>query len=144
MHIPHPQTGWTRWSYPVARGLSVLLVGLQLVGIAHLALVPHGMSWERGTVIELGAGKLTRAALAPVCRGLSLNAGQSAVQLGDSDDHPCPVQASRRDWGGPPAAAALGLSFASMPGVAVSAAVASRGDDALLLRAPKQSPPAGV
>jgi|GEM_PF-376516 len=128
---------------PVAYALSLLLLGLQLVGLAHLLLERHGVCWEHGTVTE-DRSAVPQARLAPVGPVLpGLHAGAAAPAVQDLDGHHhCPVQASRRHWGTPPAGAVLVLpGLAGMHALApVGCAV--RADAALLLRAPKQSPPA--
>lgn len=130
-------------SRPKALGLSLLLVGLQFLGLAHLGLERHGVCWEHGTLTELGAPRPASLESSPVGSAPGLHARQSGAALQDADaDHHCPVQASRRDWGAPPAGSPLELALAvSVDAMAFGASV-RRADPGLLDRAPKQSPPA--
>lgn len=130
-----------RWSVSVARGLSILLVGVQLLGLAHLALARHGFCWEHGTFTELAAGRVVTAASAAGSTASGLNSGQSGTHVEDVEDRACPVQASRRHWVSPPEVSALALFLGPELGNGMAAEPSSRADDALLLRAPKQSPP---
>ncbi|MGO8968894.1 MAG: hypothetical protein ACLQDQ_04920 [Myxococcaceae bacterium] len=125
----------------MADGLALFLVGLQLLGLAHFALERHGVCWEHGTVTELGRAERVASVPEALDADVGLHAGQSASQLEDQDDHHCPVQASRRHWGAPPAHAAPALPSVAASGVRPLSAAARRPDAAILLRAPKQSPP---
>jgi hypothetical protein len=125
----------------VARALALLLAGLQFLGLAHLGLERHGVCWEHGTLTELGASN----GLAPDVMRADLPAGlrtrRASPTLEDEGHHHCPVQASRRDWGGPPAGALLALPLdVASTDMAFGASVL-RADAGLLGRAPKQSPP---
>ncbi len=126
----------------MAAGLSLLLLGLQLLGLGHLALERHGVCWEHGTLTEARPSEAHAllAPVAPVAPGLHARATSSALQDRDAHHH-CPVQASRRHWGAPPAGAALPLEAVGDPGALLLLAAWQRVDGALLLRAPKQSPP---
>jgi hypothetical protein len=143
------ESGATRWSRPVARGLSVLLVGLQLLGLVHLTLERHGVCWEHGTLTELDNRSVsappTAESAAPsgdLASNLSgLHRGGAArVEDADGDRH-CPVQASRRNWATAPAPTELVLEVVPQLEVSAFTESSARSDDALLLRAPKQSPP---
>jgi hypothetical protein len=128
-------------SRSVASGLSLLLVGLQFLGLAHLALQRHGVCWEHGTLTEL---QTSRVAASNVETGAQpgLHSGSAAARLDDVDGHHhCPVQASRRDWGAPEAGAALVLALGEGPFDVAVGTSSPRADDGLLRRAPKQSPP---
>jgi hypothetical protein len=125
----------------MAWALSLLLAGLQFLGLAHLGLERHGVCWEHGTLTELGAAKgvaldVTRAELPT-----GLHAARPMATLEDEGHHHCPVQASRRDWGAPPAGALLSLSLDVASGDGAFGASVLRADAGLLGRAPKQSPP---
>jgi hypothetical protein len=125
----------------LASGLSLLLVGLQFLGLAHLALERHGVCWEHGTLTEF---RPSRVAASVVERGTlpGLHSGSATARLDDVDGHHhCPVQTSRRDWGAPPTGAALLLALGEGPFDVAVGASAPRADDSLLRRAPKQSPP---
>jgi hypothetical protein len=124
-------------------GVALFLAGLQLLGLGHLALQRHGVCWEHGTVTELGSSGLPvpRLAVAGALPGLHQD-GTAVVLDGADGHHHCPVQASRRNFGAPPAGATLTLSVGE-GGVALAASASGPRADALLLhRAPKQSPPA--
>ena len=88
-----------RGSAPPAVGLSLLLLGLQLSGLAHLTLERHGVCWEHGTLTELGTVQ-PRAALPPdgMLPGFHVRPSRAGLDAVDGHHH-CPVQASRRDWG---------------------------------------------
>jgi hypothetical protein len=135
-----------RWNRPLARGLSLFLVAFQLLGIAHLVVERHGVCWEHGTVTELQPGEVGTPLTGPVSpEETGIRSGQSTARLDDVDGHRhCPVQASRRDWSSPPASGLL-IQLAG-PGPAGDALCAAlpRADAALLLRAPKQSPPSAA
>jgi hypothetical protein len=142
----------SRWSNLTPRGLSVLLVGLQLLGLVHLTLERHGVCWEHGTLTELGGGgvaALPGAALgAPeedsTSRLSGLHRG-GATRLEDADgDRHCPVQASRRNWASSPPPTELVVDVAPNLKLRDFADSTARVDDALLLRAPKQSPPSNA
>ncbi len=135
------QSRWSRRSPPVAGGLSLLLIGVQVLGLTHLLLERHGVCWEHGTVTELGRPVSVAVAPEEVPGPLGLHTGRSAA-VEDVDDHHCPVQAARRDWGNPPAIAELVLFVGSALRAVGPGDASSRADDTLLLRAPKQSPPA--
>jgi hypothetical protein len=131
-----------RGSGPVAFALSLLLLGLQLLGLGHLALERHGVCWEHGTVTELGTSRNSTAALTPDGAQPGLHGRPSTARLDSAEGHHhCPVQASRRDWGAPAAGALLALAVAQGPATGAAGAVPPRADDGLLRRAPKQSPP---
>jgi len=130
-------------SRPKAFGLSLLLVGLQLLGLAHLGLERHGVCWEHGTLTELGAPRPASLESSSVGNALGLHARQSSAALKDADaDHHCPVQASRRDWGNPAAGSPLELALGVTADAIALGASVPRADPGLLDRAPKQSPPA--
>lgn len=146
MQSTRPQTDRMRWSRPLAHGLSLFLVASQFLGLAHLMVERHGVCWEHGTVTELQPGEEGTPPAGTVSpEQTGLRAGPSTARLDDVDGHHhCSVQASRRDWSAPPAS---GLLLASAgPGSAGDAlcTAPARADAALLLRAPKQSPPAAV
>jgi hypothetical protein len=126
---------------PMAWGLSLLLAGLQFLGLAHLGLERHGVCWEHGTLTELGASRSSAPEVTAVGLKLGLHARHTSAALEDEGHHHCPVQASRRDWGAPPAGALLVLSVDVASGAVASGAFAPRVDTGLLGRAPKQSPP---
>lgn len=140
MQSTRRQSRWSRRSPPVAGGLCLLLIGVQVLGLTHLLLERHGMCWEHGTVTELGRGDSVAGAPEEVAGPLGLHSGQSAA-VEDVDDHHCPVQAARRDWGNPPGVAELALVVGSLVCAVGPGDASSRADDTLLLRAPKQSPP---
>jgi hypothetical protein len=124
-----------------ALGLSVLLVGLQLLGVAHLVLERHGVCWEHGTVTEARAGELAAPLTVGPTSEAALRGGHSAVGTDGDAHHHCPVQASRRDWAAPPTPAVLVSSVGLGWGDVAFAETLPFVDGALLLRAPKQSPP---
>ncbi len=130
-----------RGSGPLAFGLSLLLLGLQLFGLAHLALEHHSVCWEHGTVTELGSTGGAASGVTPGGVLPGLDGHPAAARLDADGHHHCPVQASRRDWGAPPAGAVLLLAAHAGPEGGAIGASAPRADDALLRRAPKQSPP---
>lgn len=133
-----------RWSSLFARGVAVLVVAIQLLGLAHLGLERHGVCWEHGTVTELQGAEPALPTAGLASREPGLRAGASGIRLEDLDGHHhCSVQASRRDWA-PSAPTTLALAAGpELDGVA-SSALAPRADAARLLRAPKQSPPSGA
>jgi len=137
---PFPGQSRTR-RRPVAYGLSLLLVGLHLFGLAHLALERHGVCWEHGTVTELGRTEQALALPDAVATTSGLHAGHSVAQLQEAEDHHCPVQVSRRDWGNPPAGALLALLTPARPRLLAWPPSVLSVDETLLHRAPKQSPP---
>ena len=126
---------------PMGWALSLFLAGLQFLGLAHLGLERHGVCWEHGTLTELGASKSSSPDVTPVGPLPGLHARGASAALEDEGHHHCPVQASRRDWGAPPAGALLVLSVDVASGDAAFGASAPRADTGLLGRAPKQSPP---
>ena len=143
------RSGRSRWSNQIARCLSVLLIGLQLLGLVHLALERHGVCWEHGTLTELeadGASGLPRTGLAAPTEDSASKVsglhrgGASRLEDGDADHH-CPVQASRRNWAPAPDPTELVADVAPQPKVSGAVESSPRVDEALLLRAPKQSPP---
>src|SRR5450755_4724117 len=111
------ESGGTSWSRPTAQGLSILLIGLQLLGLVHLTLERHGVCWEHGTLTEFASGS---ASVSPNAEGAArtgdlasspsgLHRG-GAVRVEDADgDRHCPVQASRRNWATAPAPTELVL-----------------------------------
>ena len=140
MQSPRRQRSSSRCSGAVAYGLSLFLVALHLGGLAHLALERHGVCWEHGTVTELGA---STGPVSPSPRETApgLHAG-TASGLEDADGHHhCPVQASRRNWGGPPSVALFALAAGPALTAVPTCTSSPRADSALLRRAPKQSPP---
>jgi hypothetical protein len=146
MHPTRRQSRWTRWSHHrVTRSLALLVVGVQLLGVAHLALERHGVCWEHGTVTELQPGVPSAPVAVPAGRDAELRAGHASGRVEDVDGHHhCPVQASRRDWASPPAPVLVSLPAAPDQVRLALAERSTRGDGALLLRAPKQSPPPAV
>jgi hypothetical protein len=146
------ESAGTRWSRPVAQGLSVLLVGMQLLGLVHLTLERHGVCWEHGSLTDLARGSVLplssaeSVALAgdPASNLAGLHRGGVArMEDADGDRH-CPVQASRRNWGTASAPTELVLEVGSQLEVCAFTEATARTDDALLLRAPKQSPPSNA
>ena len=143
------ENGETRWSRPTARGLSILLIGLQLLGLVHLTLERHGVCWEHGTLTELATGSASAppnadgaAPTGDLASNLSGLHRGGAVRVEDADgDRHCPVQASRRNWATAPAPTELVFEVGPQLEVSASTERSARADDALLLRAPKQSPP---
>jgi hypothetical protein len=144
-----PNSQVTNRTPALARRLSVLLVGLQLLGLGHLAFDRHGICWEHGKLTELDSGGVAVSLGSEVASGSGATANEPAglhrggpAAIGDADtDRHCPVQASRRNWANP--AAPAGLAQPALPQLRILAFVefSVRTDDALLLRAPKQSPP---
>jgi hypothetical protein len=139
---PTPRDATGRRFRPLASGLSGLLLGLQLLGVAHLALERHGVCWEHGTLTEARASERTAPYAVGPASEAGVRAGHSAQRLEDVDaHHHCPVQASRRDWVAPPTPSALACLAGAGPGEASLTGALPFVDGALLLRAPKQSPP---
>ena len=130
----------------MVRGLSVFLVAFQFLGIAHLVVERHGVCWEHGTVTEIQPGEGGVPLARPVSpERTGIRAGQSTARVDDLDGHHhCPVQASRRDWSSPPPPASVLLSAGPDGAGQALAGATPRADAALLLRAPKQSPPSLV
>jgi hypothetical protein len=126
---------------PLAWALSLLLAGLQFLGLAHLGLERHGVCWEHGTLTELGASRNSEPDAGPWGMKPGLHVRYASAALEDEGHHHCPVQASRRDWGGPPTGALLVLSLGVPTGGPTFSVSAARADRGLLHRAPKQSPP---
>lgn len=124
----------------MAYGLSFLLLGLQLLGLAHLTLQRHGVCWEHGTLTELRSPRVSASLTPSEASSPGLHGRTSTARLEDDRDDHCPVQASRRGWATPPAGAELLLAVEG-PRDGVRAAGTWRADDGLLRRAPKQSPP---
>jgi hypothetical protein len=147
---PHSEA--MRGNHPLARSLGVLLVGLQLLGLVHLAFDRHGICWEHGKLTELESGGVAVSPSAELAADSGATAneptglhrgGPAAISDADADRH-CPVQASRRNWTTP--AATTGLAQPVVPHLRILplAEFSARTDEALLLRAPKQSPPANT
>jgi hypothetical protein len=126
---------------PGAWALSLFLSGLQFLGLAHLGLERHGVCWEHGTLTELAASKSSAPEVAPVGLRPGLYARYASAALEDEGHHHCPVQASRQNWGAPPAGAVLVLSVDVAQGASALGTSVPRADGGLLARAPKQSPP---
>jgi hypothetical protein len=142
--MPRPQSVSNRGSRPLAAGPSLLLLGLQLLGLAHLVLDRHGVCWEHGSLTELGTSRAASAVAVALPRGvgLGLHRGAPVSRLDDAEGHHhCPVQASRRDWGASPAGEPLVLALGEGPGQLSLEPSAPRADEGLLRRAPKLSPP---
>jgi hypothetical protein len=126
------------------QGVAMLVLGVQLLGLVHLTLERHGVCWEHGTVTELQGSEPALPVTASASQEPGFRAAAAGVRLEDLDGHHhCSVQASRRDWA-PSVPPTLALAVGpELDGVA-SSALLPRADAALLLRAPKQSPPSGI
>ena len=113
------------------------LVLLQLGGLVHLAVAPHGICWEHGVVVELDTAQAgVSSAGAPV--GVS----RASLPLVRSDEHPhCPALLLLRQ------ARLQSPSTAPVPASSHHPLVVVGADDVpapagwALHRAPKQSPP---
>jgi hypothetical protein len=125
----------------VAFGLSLALLGLQFLGLAHLTLERHGVCWEHGTLTELGPSRAAPLVVqsGSALPGLDVGTSSARAEDADKDDH-CPVQALRRGWATPPAGATWALATEVSGDVALGVPEL-RADAGLLRRAPKQSPP---
>ena len=125
----------------MTQGMSMLVLGVQLLGLAHLTLERHGVCWEHGTVTELAGPEAALPAAGNASLEPGLRAAVPGARLEDVDGHHhCSVQASRRDWA-PSTPPMLALAVGPELGGVAGSAVPPRADAALLLRAPKQSPP---
>jgi hypothetical protein len=143
MQTAHKKAVAKRGRRPLAMGLSLLLLGLQLVGLAHLTLERHGVCWEHGSLTELGTSKASASLLVPHGSGPGLHLGFPVSRLEDAEGHHhCPVQASRRDWGASPAGEPLVLALGETRGQLSVQLSVPWADEGLLHRAPKLSPPA--
>lgn len=126
------------------RGVALIALAVQLLGLGHLAFERHGVCWEHGEVTELRGAELAPPSAATVGHEPGFRAGASRVWLESLDGHHhCSVQATRRDWV-PSAAPTLALALGPESGVVAVAEAAPRADGVLLLRAPKQSPPSAA
>jgi hypothetical protein len=142
MQTARTQAVTRRGRRPLAVGLSLLVLGLQLVGLAHLTLERHGVCWEHGSLTELGTSKAQASLLVPHGSGPGLHTGSPLSRLEDGEGHHhCPVQASRRDWAASPAGEPLVLALGEAPGQLCVQPSVPRADEGLLHRAPKLSPP---
>jgi len=65
----------------MALGLSLLLLGLQFLGLAHLTLQRHGVCWEHGTVTELGTSRGPASAARPVSALPGLVVGPASARV---------------------------------------------------------------
>jgi len=141
MQSPRRQSPPVRWSTLLARGVAVSVVAVQLLGVAHLGLERHGVCWEHGTVTELQGSEAALPAAVHASQEPEFRAAGAGARLEDVEGHHhCSVQASRRDWA-PSDPPMLALTVGpELDGLASSGAL-PRADAALLLRAPKQSPP---
>ena len=115
-----------------------LLVLVQLAGVAHLAFARHGVCWEHGVVVELDAVPSSPAAAEPsAIPGLD----RSVLQIGRSEGHPhCPALWLHRQLG-PTRAPELALARPLVVDAVVVRDSVPPPRWAVLLRAPKQSPP---
>lgn len=122
------------------RGVALIALGVQLLGLGHLAFERHGVCWEHGEVTELQGADLSASSASTANHDLGFRSGSPTVRPENVvGHHHCSVQATRRDWA--PAAAAA-LSIALGPDAAgITLAEDSPRADRVLLRAPKQSPP---
>ena len=116
---------------------AVLLVLVQLAGLAHLAFAPHGLCWEHGVVVELEGSAWAAVAEPTAAPGLDRNA--TAGIRGDAHPH-CPALWLHRQLGpSRPAQPFLVASTSIERPAARTSALLPRW--AALVRAPKQSPP---
>jgi hypothetical protein len=131
---PSPaRSGVQRWLVLTA----ISVVAMQCLGVAHLALAPHGFCWEHGLVTELE--QLPGAQAQPPAPRPGLDSGGAFVR---SDEHPHCAAANLRRAAPRPAPAPVGLltqiweEQPRPPGVP-----ANPSRRASIQRAPKQSPP---
>jgi hypothetical protein len=122
--------------------LVALLVGAQLVGLAHLALVQHTVCWEDGDLVDLpGAGASSAVGSAPRARPALPGLGARASAIESPQHRHCDALARREDSALPPRAE-LRLVRVELPAGPLAPIAAVEGAPAALLRlAPKQSPP---
>ena len=138
---PRPRARSSPSRFLLVRGLALFLVGTQLLGLAHLILQRHGVCWEHGVATELQGTDLASPATDASSHQPGFGAGESSARLEDRRDHDhCSIQTTRRDWA-PCTAPALALAVWPGTGDSAFAEAPPHADQALLLRAPKQSPP---
>jgi hypothetical protein len=126
------------------RGVALIALGAQLLGLGHLAFERHGVCWEHGVVTELQGTELAPPSTGTASHEPGFRADAPSVRLEALDGHHhCSVQATRRDWA-PSAAPTLALAMGPESGDVAVAEVSPRADGVLLLRAPKQSPPSAA
>jgi len=117
---------------------ALLLVGLQLAGLAHLAFARHGLCWEHGVVVELEGAP---AAAAPIETAAAPGLDGTAALGARSDAHlHCPALWLHRQIG-PSRQLQLAIRAPTEAAEAFVPAVAPPSRWAALDRAPKQSPP---
>jgi len=113
------------------------LVLLQLGGLLHLAVAPHGICWEHGVVVELDS-----APAADTSTGAPVGLSRGTLPLVRSDEHPhCAAllllrQARLESPGTAPAVSSTRHAL-----VVVAADDVPPPSGWALRRAPKQSPP---
>jgi len=117
---------------------ALLLVGIQLAGLAHLAFGRHGLCWEHGVVVELEGEPV--AAL-PIETAAAQGLDRTPAVGARSDAHPhCPALWLHRQVG-PSRYFQLAIRAPTEAAEASLPAVAPPSRWAALDRAPKQSPP---